>query len=52
MHICVGDIAGTIQETSHLKLQLQEAIAGKSITEDMNIAMQVCEAAIHMCAGV
>ena len=32
---------GTIHATSSLKMQLQDAIAAKSITEDMNIAMQV-----------
>ena len=33
--------AGTGQELSKIKLQLQEVIASKSITEDMNGALQV-----------
>ena len=32
--------AGTGQEAARLKLQLQEVIAGKSITEDLNAALQ------------
>ena len=35
-------VTGQGQELSKLKLQLQEVIASKSITEDMNNALQVC----------
>ena len=34
-------MAGTGQELSKIKLQLQEVIAGKSIAEDMNSALTV-----------
>ena len=35
-------LSGAGQEISKLKIQLQEVIAGRSIAEDMNNALQVC----------
>ena len=44
-------LSGAGQEISKLKIQLQEVIAGRSIAEDMNNALQVCLKDLVECQG-
>ena len=41
-------MAGAGMEASKLKISLQDAIAGKSIAEDMNAALQVFLLALNL----
>lgn len=41
-------VVGTGQEIGKLKIQLQDVIAGKSIAEDINNALQVAFTHVHV----